>query len=305
MAVYILGIDGGGTRTRAVLANGEGKTLGKGEAGTSNPNPHGYKAAQDEMLTAISRAFAGAGLQPCRVDAACLGIGGVDREQERSRIQQWALKNISRKAYVTNDSESVLAAGTPENWGIVLISGTGSMAWGKSPEGEIARASGYGYLIGDEGSGFDLACRALRAATQAYDGRGEPTILFERILQHWKIKGMDQLIPYVYHSGLHHDDFAAMARVVVRAASEGDHVASVLLDQTAEFLASSITAVAHALNLGTSAVPLALTGGLVTGTPSLQRALLQKAETKGLRFSPVKVVREPVKGAVILARSML
>lgn len=305
MPSYIIGIDGGGTHTRAVLADAGGRVLGKGEAGTSNPNPYGYKAAQDELLDAIRKAFAGAGIKPCRVDAACFGIGGVDREQERERIQKWALRHVSRKVYVTNDSETVLAAGTPENWGIVLISGTGSMSWGKSPEGKVARASGYGYLIGDEGSGFDLACRALRAATQAYDGRGEPTILFERILQHWKIKGMDQLIPYVYHSGLHHDDFAAMARVVVSAASEGDHVASVLLDQTAEFLASSVTAVARALNFRTSAVPLALTGGLVTGTPSLQQALLQKSETKGFRFGPVKVVREPVKGAVIMARSLL
>ncbi len=305
MPTYILGIDGGGTRTRAVLADRRGRALGKGEAGTSNPNPHGYKAAQDELLKSVNMAFASAGIKPGRVDAACLGIGGVDREQERSRIRKWALRHLSHKVYVTNDSETVLAAGTPENWGIVLISGTGSMAWGKSPEGRIARASGYGYLIGDEGSGFDLACRALRAATQAYDGRGEPTILFDRILQHWKIKEMDQLIPYVYHSGLHHDDFAAMARVVVRAASDGDHVATVLLDQTAEFLASSITAVARALNFITPSVPLALTGGLVTGSPSLQQALILKAEKKGFLFGPVKVVKEPVKGAVILACSML
>ncbi len=113
----VIGIDGGGTRTRARLANTRGEILGNGEAGAANPNAHGYPAAQNEILAAIQRTFDSARIERHGVAAACLGIGGVDRAEERVLFQAWAEQHIAPRVAIMNDGEIVLAAGSPNNWG--------------------------------------------------------------------------------------------------------------------------------------------------------------------------------------------
>lgn len=298
---FVIGIDGGGTHCRARLANSRGETLGDGEAGTANPNVAGFESAQREILLAIQRAFDDAKIEKQFVAAICLGIGGVDRAEERARLQTWAEQKIAHRVIVVNDGEIVLAAGSPENWGVALIAGTGSIAWGKSRAGKIARAGGWGYLIGDEGSGFDLARNALRAMTQAADGRGEPTRLLGAILAHWDLQSPQELIPRIYRSGLKPAEIAALAPLVVQVAKDGDAVAQRLLEQSADALATTIIAVARALDLGADAIPLALTGGLLLETEGLRARLIEIAETRGYHFALVELVHEPVAGAVRMA----
>lgn len=302
----VIGIDGGGTHCRARLANTRGETLGAGEAGTANPHTAGFDAAQNEILAAIQHAFDDAKIEKQIVDAVCMGLGGVDRAEERTRLQTWAEQNIARRAAIMNDGEIVLAAGSAENWGVALIAGTGSIAWGKTRAGtpRVARAGGWGYLIGDEGSGFDLARNALRAAVQFADGRGESTRLLNAILEHWGLESPPQLVTRVYRSGLKPADIATLAPLVVRVANAGDVVARRLLDQSAEALAATIIAVARALNLREEKIPLAITGGLVLEAETLRARLIEIAESRGYRFAPVELVREPVIGAVRLARRL-
>lgn len=297
----ILGIDGGGTHCRARLANTRGETLGAGEAGAANPYAAGFDAAQNEILTAIQRAFDDAKIDKQMVDAVCMGIGGVDRAEERTRLQSWAEQKIAARAAIMNDGEIVLAAGSPENWGVALIAGTGSIAWGKTRAGKIARAGGWGYLIGDEGSGFDLAQNALRAAVQFADGRAEATRLLAAILEYWNLENPPQLVTRVYRSGLKPADIATLAPLVVQIANEGDVVARRLLEQAAEALATTIIAVARALNFDAEKIPLAITGGLLLETEILRMRLIEIAESRGYHFAPVELVREPVAGAVRLA----
>lgn len=298
---FVIGVDGGGTHCRARLANTRGETLGAGEAGTANPYAAGFEAAQNEILTAIQRAFDDAKIKKQMVDAVCMGIGGVDRAEERMRLQAWAEQKIAARAAIMNDGEIVLAAGSPENWGVALIAGTGSIAWGKSRQGKIARAGGWGYLIGDEGSGFDLARSALRAAVQFADGRGEATRLLEAILEHWHLENPPQLVTRVYRSGLKPADIATLAPLVVQVANNGDGVARRLLDQSAEALATTIIAVARVLNFSAEKIPLAMTGGLLLETEILRVRLIELAKARGYDFAPVELVREPVAGAVRLA----
>lgn len=300
-SALVIGIDGGGTHCRARLATLHGETLGNGEAGTANPNVAGFDAAQREILSAIQRAFEDAHIEKQRVAAACLGVGGVDRPDERARLQAWAEEHIAQRAIVVNDGEIVLAAGSPANWGVALIAGTGSIAWGKSRQGHITRAGGWGYLIGDEGSGFDLARNALRAIAQAADGRGEPTRLLDTILSHWNLESPQELISRVYRSGLLPADIAALAPLVVQVANEGDLIAQRLLEQAANDLATTIIAVARALDLGADAIPLALTGGLILETETVRARLIEIATARGYHFAPVELVREPVAGAVRMA----
>ncbi len=298
---FVIGIDGGGSRARARLANARGETLGAGDAGACNPQAVGFENAQREIRAAIQRAFDAAKVAKQLVAAACLGIGGVERADERALMREWARAEIAPRVEILNDAEIVLAAGTPENWGIALIAGTGSIAWGKTRAGKFARAGGWGYLIGDEGSAFDLSREALRAVTRATDGRGEPTRLAEKILQFWKLQTPPELIPRVYRSGMKPADLAQIAPLVMDAADEGDPVARELIARAGQELAAAIIAVARALNIAEKEIPLALAGGLLLNAGSLRAQLLAALNASAFIFAPVEWVNEPVKGAVKIA----
>jgi N-acetylglucosamine kinase-like BadF-type ATPase len=301
----IIGVDGGGTRTRARLADVRGEILGNGEAGTSNPNANGFATAQTEILEAIQRAFDDARLPRQSVAAACFGIGGVDRAEERARFKAWGEQNVAAKCSVMNDGEIVIAAGSSDGWGIALIAGTGSIAWGKTRAGKIARAGGWGYLLGDEGSGFDLAREAVRAATQAADGRGTEKRLLAAILEHWKLNDPHELIAQVYRSGFKPADIAELAPLVIRLAEEGDAAARTLVDQAALALANTVAAVARTLEFKETEIPLALTGGLLLLAESFRGRVLNELENHVGHFAPVTLVEQPVLGAVRIAMRMV
>lgn len=301
MSDIVIGIDGGGTRTRAQLADLKGLVLGKGEAGTSNPVVHGIAAAEHEIETAISRAFEDAHVPPRRAAALVMGLGGAGRTREQVELAEWTRARYAQEVKVVHDAEIVLAAGVKEHWGVALIAGTGSFAWGRNKSGETARAGGWGYLLGDEGSGFDLARQALRAATQFADGRSESTRLLDDILQFWDLGAPHDLIGAVYHSGLTHSDLAKLAPVVMNAAETGDKVAERLVGEAGEALAAAVAAVGRRLELDLAPFPLALTGGLLLGSMQLRREVETALERQKCRATPIELVQEPVRGAVRLA----
>lgn len=301
MNEFVVGVDAGGTRTRAAVANRRGETLGTGDAGSGNPHQNGTTSAQKEILAAITHAFDVAGIEKQIVPAACLGVAGIDREDERVEWTNWARKKISPRAQIVNDGELVLAAGSEENWGVALVAGTGSIAWGKSRDGRAARAGGWGHAIGDEGSAYDLARQALRAASQYADGRGEKTVLLGAILAYWKLSSPQDLIGVVYRSGKKPADLAELAEVVVQCARANDRVALSLIERGGEELATMVNAVAHALGFENEKFPLAFTGGLLLGAEIVRTYLLQATEKRGLKFSSVELVTEPLKGALRMA----
>ncbi|MBI3742606.1 MAG: BadF/BadG/BcrA/BcrD type ATPase, partial [Chloroflexi bacterium] len=160
---------------------------------------------------------------------------------------------------------------------------------------------GWGFLIGDEGSAYDLARRALNAITQAADGRGEKTRMVEMILQFWKLKAPMEIIPRVYRSDLKPAEFAQLAPLVLRAAEAGDAVAREIISDAARELALAIFAVARALRFAEEKIPLALAGGLLLGAELLQKELWARLKEN---FAPIALVREPVVGAVKIAREL-
>lgn len=308
MAVqYLLGIDGGGSRTRARIGLPDGATVGTGEAGPSGVSANGFDGAQRAILEAVRAALKAAGLREANTEfsAVCLGLSGVDRAAEREVMVSWARAALAPAVEVVNDVELVLAAGTPDRWGVALIAGTGSIGLGRAADGRKARAGGWGYMFGDEGSGYDLAREALRAASQAADGRGAPTRLLEDILAFWELPDASGIIPKVYRSGLRPVDVAALAPLVTAAAAAGDEVAAGIVGRAGEALAGIVRAVARALEFGAAPVPLALAGGLLLGAGSLREALVAALATAEIRFDPIGEAREPVAGAIVIARSLL
>lgn len=303
--LFVAGIDAGGTRTRARVANARGEILGRGEAGAGNPHVGGAEAARREIILALQRACAQARIESRAISAACLGIAGVARADEHAEWSAWARERIARRVVLCDDGEIVIAAGCPENWGIALIAGTGSSAWGRSRAGQLARAGGWGWRFGDEGSGYALGCAALRAVAQAADGRAAPTRLREAILAAWNLSAPMDLIACVYRSGLRNAEIAALAALVLRVAEEGDAVARALVVDAGNALADALGAVARALDLTAAPIPLALAGGLLLQAPALRAEVLRAASARALQFQPVTLVHEPARGAVRRALDLL
>jgi N-acetylmuramic acid 6-phosphate etherase len=305
-ALY-LGIDGGGTNTVALLAmsapgsaEGDWTVLGRGKSGPSNRQAAGTERALAALDEAVSAAFATADLPRSPVAAACLGLAGADRPDDQAVIREWADRvHLAGRVEVTSDAAVLLAAGTPAGWGLVLIAGTGSIAFGRRADGRRERAGGWGHRLGDEGSAYAVAMSALQAVARAADGRGPPTRLTERFLNRFGLRHPQELIAVVYRSGRDREDFAALAPLVVEMA-EDDVVAGQIVEAGARELALAGEAVARRLGWD-GPVPVALSGGLLLGSEGYRERVLGALRMLGIQPEPVQLVEEPARGAIRLA----
>ncbi len=305
---YLLAVDGGGTKTQAIVADLEGKVLARGLGPSSNHHRVGFDAFGRALTTAIDGALQhvlgprpkeGPAWHAAPIAAACFGLAGVDCLEDETLVSSWVkAQRIAPSFVVVNDSELVLAAGTPEGWGVALISGTGSVCLGRSKDGRSRRAGGWGPLLGDEGSGYQIALRALRAATQTADGRAGAQALLQAVLRHWGLADASALIPHVYSSTMNQSELAGLAVVILELAGKGDPVAAGIVTDAAEQLAAHVDALVR--QLGLTRPPLALAGGVLRATlrNSLQAAIR-------CEVGPVSYVADPSLGAVALARRLL
>jgi N-acetylmuramic acid 6-phosphate etherase len=295
-----LGIDGGGTHTVALLAKASGDIVARGTAGPSNRQAVGTERALAALDDAVSAAFHAAGLPRGPATSACLGLAGADRPDDQAVLRVWAERvQLAARVEVTSDAAILLAAGTPHGWGLVLIAGTGSIAFGRTADGRRARAGGWGHLLGDEGSAYALALHALQAIVRTADGRGPATRLTERFLSHWGLTQPQDLIAAVYRSGRDRANFAALAPLVIETA-ENDPVAAEIVEQGARELAQAGAAVTHHLEWD-GPIPIALAGGLLLGNDGYQARIMTALRTLGVQPSSVARVEEPAHGAVKLA----
>jgi N-acetylmuramic acid 6-phosphate etherase len=309
----ILGIDGGGSHTVALLArrglgdsNRAWTILGRGEAGPSNLQAVGPAKAFAALEQAVQAAFSTAGMPRNRVAAVCIGLAGVDRAEDRDAIRRWAERvNLARQVEVANDAALLLAAGTPDGWGLAIIAGTGSIAFARSEDGKTARAGGWGFLLGDEGSGYAIALAGLQAVARAADGRCPATALTERFLSTLGLTQPAELIPTIYRGSLDRPAIAALAPLVLQAADEGDRAASDILNRAAQSLAETAAAAARRLFGDRRALPVALAGGALVGPGGYRQKFLEALAGCGISAVPATIVEEPAEGAVRMAMEMI
>jgi len=305
----VLGIDAGASKTvvwlaRAVRGSTGPTVLGRGTAAGGNPQAVGIDAALGNLEAAVSAAFAEAGIAAREVDSAVAALAGSDRPEVRERVEKWAAdRTLAKRFRVVHDAEPVLAAGTPHGWGVALIAGTGSLAFGRDAQGNTARSGGWGYLFGDEGSAYWMAVAGLRAAAKAADGRRPRSVLVDRLLERLDLERPEQIVACVYRFAHDRRAVAALAPVVTDSAALGDPIASRILDQAADELADMLAAVAVALQFAEEPFPLALAGGLILGSTELRDRLLASIRRIGLNPCGIQPVGEPVAGAVRLAAS--
>jgi N-acetylglucosamine kinase-like BadF-type ATPase len=303
----VLGIDGGGSKTVAWLgvhpSQGGPTIVGRGRAGPANPQAVGFPAATDNLARAIGRAFEQAPVEVGPVAAAVLALAGSDRDENRRVFSDWAQKRrLAARFRIVHDALPVLAAGSPEGWGVALISGTGSLAYGRNRDGREARAGGWGFLFGDEGSGYSIAVAGLRAAAWAADGRGEPTRLLGVFLDHLQLTQPEQLVRAVYAIAYDRRAIAQLAEIVTQVAAAGDPVAQRILNDAAGELAKMVATVAARLEFPGGRFSLALAGGTLIAANGLRARLESRVASLGLAPQSITPVAEPVAGAVLLAR---
>jgi N-acetylglucosamine kinase-like BadF-type ATPase len=300
----VIGLDGGGSKTLAVLADRAGRELGRGTADASNYQVVGVEAASMAIVRAIQDAFERAGIDFQPAAGLCLGLAGVGRPEDRAWVEELVRReHLAENWVIANDGQLLLWAGTPDGWGVGIISGTGSIVYGRAPDGREARAGGWGYIFGDEGSGYAIGKAALQAVAQAADGRGPQTKLTPQILAYWNLQRPWDLVGQVYRSGLGRVEIAALAGVVSDAAQIGDEVALTIEAQAGRELALQAVAVARQLEFAGD-VPAGLGGGVLAHNPRLAQRVIAEAAALGISLTPVACVSEPVAGAVRLARKL-
>lgn len=308
MTQYVLGIDGGGTKTHAAIIDDRGRLCGTGLGGPSNYDDVGVATAQAGIEQAMDAARRMAGLPLASFAAAFLGMAGVVSSQDRAMIREIA-RNLELaqpdRVGVDHDCRIALAGGLNGRPGIVVIAGTGSSCYGRTAAGEGWRAGGWGQLISDEGSSYWLGVQAMKAAVSAYDGRIERTLLLERVQDRLRLADMNDIMHRIYHTGLSRAEIAALAPLVIGAARAGDEVAQGLIEQGAQDLAECVLAVARRLGFTDGPCELALTGGLFRAGDTFTQPLKDAVWERLLHCRITPAEAPPVLGACVLALQSL
>jgi len=296
---YVLGIDAGGTKTVGLLADEQGRVVAEARGSGANLQTHGELEVEkvfDGIVETLGRDHT--------ISAVCLGIAGVDRPQDEALIRG-ILRRLGYRdcVRVVNDAAIALAAGAPGRVGIVVLAGTGSIAFGADRSGRTARSAGYGFLLADEGSGYWLGHQTLRAAVRSYDGRGPKTLLEALVFEAFDVGSVADLVPKVYERGLPKHRIASLAPLVEQARVRGDATAAALVERAGEELALAARGVHRQLDFGHEPFPVLLAGGVFKAVPTLPEPFARHLDLSGAH--PSLLPTEPAAGAVALALDLL
>ena len=267
----IIGIDGGGTKTTAILASERGHILGVGKAGPANYQVIGVEKAIESILSATHEALSQAPPVTKKARVVVLGLAGVDRPIDKTRIADaFCGLRLFRDAEViiTNDAYIALVGAVGQEYGVALIAGTGAIAIGINHAGKQARVDGWGHLLGDEGSGYWIGVEALRATLRSYDSRGPSTVLGRYLLRRLGLTQPEDLVEWAYRDNPSVGAIAALTPVVFATAAEGDTVAVSILHRAGMALGHAAACVCRQLNLENEPFPFTTVGGLFKGKSS-------------------------------------
>jgi N-acetylglucosamine kinase-like BadF-type ATPase len=296
---YVLGIDAGGTKTVCHLVDEQGELVAETRGGGANLQASGELHVEKVLHDVMDEALGTRDIVPA---AICLGIAGVDRPEDSTTVRG-IMRRIGYKAriVVVNDALVALEAGAPGAPGVVIISGTGSISYGRNSRHEGARAGGWGHVLGDEGSGYWIGRAALRAVLREADRRGRPTVLTPLLLKHFDVSEAQNLIHEVYQNKMRPASIGALARIVQTAFSDGDAAATGILRAAADELESAGVSVAKRLRLDEEPFAFILAGGILRAVPWL-REELERRLPAAFPNSTVRLLdREPAAGAASLA----
>ena len=301
--MYIIGIDGGGTKTVGMLTTATGQQLTQVQSGPSNYHVVGETETQAVLKNVVEELCEKAGILSTSAIHYCLGMAGLGRAEDKKVIGRICDElGIRENRILTHDAHIALVGGIEKQHGVIVISGTGAIVYGINADGNEARASGWGYLLGDEGSGYDIAINGLRAVARAADGRGRPTELTNRILNALELNAPSDLIRWVHAAS--RDTVAQLAEIVFDTAQTGDATAEQIVDGAADELICAASSVIEQLAFG-AAFDIVLSGGNLIHQP----VFVDKLRRQFARITPEASVllpkHAPAYGAVLVAQASL
>jgi len=257
-------------------------------------------ASAPSLLTLIECLCSGAGVSPEEIEGFCFALSGVSRAEDFRNIERLLRRRrIERKSKVIPDYEAALVGGTRKERGVVVISGTGSVVFGKNRSGKTKKVCGHGHLLGDPGSGYDIGIRALRAVIAAGEGRGEKTKLAARIVNEISLKGEEDIVPWLYSVDDPKLATARLAPTVISVAEEGDKVAGEILRSSAGELADVAMFAADSLGLTGEAFDVVLCGGVFENNPRYFHLMESVLSDRIPVANPVRAESEAAFGALV------
>jgi len=286
-----LGVDGGGTKSQAILLNEEKRAIGEGLSGASNPLRVGVETAVSNIFQAIDAACDAANKSRGDIVSATFGLAGVRRVDLRQRVRERLAQKLGIKLVeVVTDAEIALYGTTLGNAGVVVIAGTGSICYGRNEAGETAIAGGWGPIAGDEGGGATIARRGLQAIAKASDGRGGLTKLSEAGVDYFRTSTPENLLVAIYSPQMDNAKIAGFARLVVETARKGDKIAIEILNESGLELGLAVNAVIKKLNLERKKIPIGYVGSIFRAAELITDSLLETVH----RFAPEAYLSEPL-----------
>ncbi len=271
MQSFVIGVDGGGTKTRAILADERGKPLAEATGEGSAVHPLDVERSARVIVGVVRQLHEGK--QTAHAKVLCVGVAGVGREPERNALRSALTREkLADDVLVEPDFAVALDDAFGDGTGVLLVSGTGSSAFGRGPTGATARAGGWGINVGDEGSGAWIGRRALSVVSASSDGREPETALTGAVLTALELSDTAQLIPWA--ASATPALLATLAPVVLTVAAGGDQRANSIVSLAVEELALHVRALARRLFIDERAsVPVALSGGLLSPGSALRKRL--------------------------------
>lgn len=301
--MYVLAIDGGGTKTSAVICDELGNVYAKVVTTRSNPTAMDvqyFKSTIHDILQNLHQqnpqVFAA-------IDSCFAGMAGVKEIQAEEVVETIVRQYVRKtaKIYVDNDALIALYAGTLGQAGIVQIAGTGAITMGYDLEQHFHRVGGWGYLFDDEGSGYDLGVQVLRAIFQSYDGRGDPTALSDVVLRYFSVENVPQLIACIYGEEHPRTVIAPLSKFVFEVATEGDRIALQIIENACKKYYAAIKACYLNMTWEEGDVPVVLMGGVFNREAYFLPKLQQYVQAEEIPLQFMAPVLKPIGGAVIAA----
>ncbi|NOX60561.1 MAG: hypothetical protein GXP42_01210, partial [Chloroflexi bacterium] len=301
MKPFVIGVDGGGSKTDAVILSQEGELLGRGRGGPSNLHLVGAPATRAALWAAMKQAAQEAEVELSQAAAVVWALAGAGRSMEAELLRELQAELLPEaRGRVVTDILAALVGGVGARYGVAVVAGTGAAVYGEDAAGQSARAGGWGHLV-DRGSGHHIGLEALRAVARAADRAELPTLLTQRILATLNLTTESELIHWLYATERQVSDIAALAPLVIEVAQEGDLVATEIIARAADALAEDVDAVAKRLRFDEKKFPLVLTGGLLLGHPFFRSVVIQSIRTRAPAAQPRLPRFDAAIGAGLLA----
>lgn len=303
---YIIGIDGGGTKTHCLLTKLDGSVVHECYGGPSNFLVQGITPVAETLLRLISSCCENSKVSLEEISIVLLGTTGAGRRSDAERLELGfndflTDKNVKLKLFrVESDARIALEGAFSGKPGSILIAGTGSIMFGKDVQGNIHRVGGFGRFLGDEGSGYMLGKKGLVAVSKEFDGRGNKTLITQLLKEKFKIDSPEILITEIYKNNF---DIASVAPIVIQAAEKNDELALKIIEDETDELVLHISTMQKKLN--EEILLVAFIGGIITNKNIYSDTLRKKINTKLSHIAVKDAENSPAMGAVLMAKKIL